>query len=501
MIDRFSNEILLSSKDFSNYRGLILNHKSIQSSLYFLVFLLFSFSHCKIPFITKEKEDNSANLLLLGLAFASSQSQTVQEPRPFRGRSVYSYSSTQGPVVFDWNVDQGFSPLAASNPNTLISSESGRFSIYADGTRFRFIDAGLNLSPHGDHYHVDKSNPLTIDPSHGGVSLDIGGTTAVRAFSYNGKSGFTYANGQIRVIEEKTMVDENAGITINSPSSPPSSHNGIAIWMNEGKLIRSTNGNTINFRSGGTGTNFGTDEGSDQTCTSWGIPAAYRFAQAGNNFSNLNLTYLYDHYLAFPCNSDVLLVKHFDTNATSGAGSYTFVRISTGAKLTVLKSLFVNNNYSLGGRSTRPVFYGNFGSNSETQIFQIQGSTNSIISKTLPSYIGRNVASEEKEGKEILVLDNQGILHVLNAENLETITTKSILPAEAILTGGSAPKLFGTWDAAFILYQTNSGEIFLQEFNIKERVATRKVTLPRLPTDISFHAPRSQGTDYTGPLP
>lgn len=477
-----------------------MNHKSIKSILYFIALLFFSFSNCKIPFFTKEKEDNSANLLLLGLALAASQTQAIQEPRPFRGRSVYSYSSTQGPVVFDWNVDQGFSPLAASNPNNLISSESGRFSIYADGTRFRLIDAGLNLSPHGDHYHVDKSNPQIIDPSHAGVSLDIGGTTAVRAYSYNGKSGFTYANGQIRVLEESTLVDENAGITIQNPGLSAIANNGIAIWINEGKLIRSTNADTINFRSGGTGTSFGTDEGIDQTCTSWGIPAAYRFAQAGNNFSNLNLTYLYDHYLAFPCNSDVLLIKHFDTN-TSGAGSYTFARISTGAKLAVLKSLFVNNNYSLGGRSTRPVFYGNFGSNSETQLFRIQGSNNTIISRSLPSYIGRNISSEEREGKEILVLDNQGILHVLNAENLETITTKSILPAEAILTGGSAPKLFGTWDAAFILYQTNSGEVFLQEFNIKERVATRKVTLPRMPTDITFHAPRSQGTDYTGPLP
>lgn len=475
---------------------------STYRKIIFLSFvILFLITNCKLPFLSKEEENNNDELLLLGLAALLSQSQQIEEPRPFRGRSVFSYGSTSGAVVYDWNVDRGFSPLANVNPVSIQESDSGRFSTYSEGTQFRIIDTGINLSPHGEHYHVDKSNPRIFDPSHAGVSLDIAGTNPVRGFSYNGKSAFTYANGQIRVLEEKTLVDENtASITINTPTSLPTSHNGITIWMNEGKVIWSIDSNTISFRSGGIGSNFGTNDG-NQTCSSWLSPAGYRFAQSGNNFSNLNLTYLYDHYLVFPCSSEVLIVKHTDSNSSTGAGTYSFPRIATSGQLSVIKPLFANNNYSLGGKSTQAIFYGNYGSNSETSVIRINASNLSLTSKPIASYRSSNIVSEEKEGKEILVLDNQGQLHVLNSESLETITTQQILPDNAVLSGGNAPKLFGTWDASFILYQTNSGEAILQEFNVKERVATRKITLPRMPSDISFHSARSKGSDYTGPLP
>ncbi len=441
-------------------------------------------------------KDNSEQILGLGLGLlttSAGSTLTAREPRPFRGRSLFVYST--GTTVYDWNNDSSVGTLAELNSvaTAPVESENGRFAFLNTGnTQFRVADSGLNLSPHGDHYHVDKSNPALITTAR--LPLNLG--TPVSSFSKNGKTSFVFSNGLIRLIEEKNIIGQSSP-TLESLVNPPSvTSQSTVVWLNASKII-ATDGNGFRFYTNRTTGAVETPSGAPN-CINPGYPATHQTPISTQSFTNLNLEFSYNHALVYPCDNGTSIIRHSDSN-NSGTGTYSFTTTGS-SRITNWKPLFRNNNYSVFGRNTKPIFFGNAGSDSETSLIRLDAETGAVltVSSSASAYKSQNFATEEMLGKQVAILRNDGVVSVYNADTLVPIRDLRFLPSDAVLTGADAPRLYSTWNACFVLYVDSKGVFSIQEINLEEAIATRKITLNAKPLAVTFHIARMKGAEYEG---
>ncbi|MCZ8154661.1 MAG: hypothetical protein O9264_00970 [Leptospira sp.] len=460
----------------------------------FTPFILILAINCNIDLPWEKKNrGNSDQMLGLGLALLSlSNNPQAREPRPFRGRSLAIYSS--GTSVYDWNNDANIGTLADLNSvtNFPVESENGRFAFANIGnTQFRVADSGLNLSPHGDHYHVDKSNPSLILTSR--LSLNLG--TPVSVFSKNGKASFVFANGNVRFLEEKNIISQSNPTLESLGNVPTITNQSTVVWLNASKAV-ATNGNAFRFYTNRTA---GTTEtpANAPNCVNPGYPATHQTPISTQSYSNLNLEFSYNHTIVYPCDNGTSIIRHADSDNT-GAGTYSFQTVGSNRN-TNWKPLFRNNNYSVFGRNTKPIFFGNQGSDEETSLLRLDAETGTIRTLTSLPYRSQNFATEEMLGKQIAILRNDGVVSVYDADTLTLIRDLRFLPGDVVLTGTDAPKLYSTWNACFVLYVDSKGVYSIQEINLEEALTTRKVTLESKPLALTFHIARMKGADYEGP--
>ena len=441
------------------------------------------------------KEKNNRNLELGLLAAIATNQQRLIEPRPFRGRS--SHFDPDGAVRFyDWNLDrfldQNFPVNLETNPRAWITNSGRMTNVITTNGRFQVLDSGLNLSPHGDHYHVDKTFPL--DSMLNQSAIDFSNLQNPRTALSKGLWTAFATQAQIRFVEERKilsgqMADANASITnYTIPDGTP----GLALPINSNKAIRMGAGSQVIFLNR-TGSAWGLDSvpSGDRTCNNPTDPANHQVPLAGNDLRNVSADYTYSHTIVFGCSNKILSIRLQD------GGSYSINNLQTASRVGYIIPTTKNQNYSRGGQNTKPIFVGNFGSNSETTVVRLDAETNTLQTFSVRPYRFDNLATETLEGKEILIFHNDNVLRVYDSTNMNSIREYSI---NDIAPNGN-PKLYSDWEAAFVLYTSNANQSILQEYNVTERLPTRRIVLNFRPNALFFHQAVAKGTEYSGPLP
>lgn len=461
----------------------------------FFLFLLFA-SNCAKPFGPKDKNPSTDLKYLLVLLASPASMAPLQEPRPFRGRS-FSVWEGGGSQVYDWNSEAVITTLSSPDaPRSFLSdSDSGRFAYWDNNsTEIKILDSGMNLSPHGDHYHLDKESPNVSTRA----SLSQTGSSPRSVVSKNGRAGIAFTGGLVRILEEKSLVSGNSATIISLtplPSDPK-----YVIPINSLKVIVVENSGVLSFFENGSAVTRPSDA---INCPGASMPATHQTPVSNQSFQNLNAEFAYTHTVVMSCQGGkVLVIRHLDsTNSGDGAYSFSILESGSSSQLGAWVPLFRNNNYYSGGRNTSPVFYATLGGDSETVLYRLEASDGKISSVVLPTFLGNTIATEDRGGTRVGILRKDGVLLLLNASTLKVAKELRPLPPGISVDGNSSFRLHSAWDSIFISYLNSRQTTSLTEISGLEDGIARNLTLDKKAVHITFHTGRTKGADYTGTSP
>ncbi|WCL48400.1 hypothetical protein [Leptospira sp. GIMC2001] len=460
--------------------------------LIFPIFILITLSNC-----LETKSDDDDSILLLLAAAALNAPRAVEEPRPFRGRSV---GLNQGGTiqVYDWNQEAFLSirngDSEISGVNQIFESGSGRFAYLRVAGGFRILDTELNLSPHGDHFHYERKNYYR---SVSTTRIDLTGSNARTALSKDGWVAFYYtsgANSSIKFVKENNIITEETIPVLAGPAGLPANMDGAAVMIRENLALIpiASNGTTVSqFQAqhyngtAWTTTLPGPNTSINFSCNNYQTLAFTETPTSDANFSNLNTGYNKLHYVVVSCGNTIHIVKHNDSTNTT---SYTSVTTPNSSVLFNVKRVIMNNNIERGGKTAKPLFVANSGGDTESSIVIINAETATITSIPTLNYRSNHLVTETRFGETASILASDSSIVTYNLENRSEISRF----ASQINNISSADFVSG-WESAIITSGTT-----IQEYNIKEQYKARTVNQNADISKLYKHFFYGIGVDYTG---
>lgn len=442
-----------------------------------------------------QRTSNKNNLNVLGVLSLNSapltQQTTLVETRPFRGRTLVLLEANDSIAVYDWQRERFVEKSSQSDDiagvSEIFASEYGRYAYVKVGNAFRILDIGLNLSPHLDHFHYERSLDYSVI-STAKINLTAPfNTLPFRAYSKDGWTAFSYVGspqGKLNFIKEKE-IDLNTIPLYNAPNLP-SNLEGVGIIISENLALIPTNGTSQP-------TEFKVYKNSSSwlelnppitiSCTNYNTLVHTQLPSPNANFQQLESGYNKIHYILISCGNTIHVVRHNDdiSNSTS------HFQLSTGTKeIKFLEPLFWNSNIDRGGKDVKPIFIGNTGQALENSFFLINAETNSFQEVQTKPYFYKHIATEKRTGKYIYILSNDGYIYSYGSENLqETGKTNSELPYSTQL------EFRTSWNAGFLLRENE-----IHEYNLTEKQKTRVVTTTSKIKKDSFHDFFGPSSDY-----
>ncbi|WP_235564324.1 zinc metallochaperone AztD [Arthrobacter sp. Soil762] len=124
----------------------------------------------------------------------------------------------------------GDTPLAGFN--RLSPAGDGRHVLVATGDSFRVYDAGVWTEAHGDHGHSYAAAPRLTDRA-------FSATKAGHVVNHAGKTAlFNDGSGKVEVLDPAALTDGlKTGLPATSTYTAPDAHHGVAITLEDGKLL------------------------------------------------------------------------------------------------------------------------------------------------------------------------------------------------------------------------------------------------------------------------
>jgi hypothetical protein len=458
-----------------------------------LILFLSSFLVCFCNPNSSSGSDIVKNVSIVN--FFSSRNQTngsfVSETRPFRGRTV-SLNVNHEIEVYDWDRDRFVFPKEngelLTNVIELYPSEYGRYSFVKTNSGFRIIDVGLNVSPHGDHYHYDRFNEYEIIPdTHLNLNSPVG-TIPYKAYSKDGWTVFSYSggpNGQFKILSDKQISETNP-VILYSPQLPENVLSSGTIVSKDFLLFPSagiSKPTEFKVMRHSVGWNNLSPE-ITIPCPDFNAISHTQIPVSNADYSNLESGYDKVHYVIVSCGKILNVIRHEDGNLVNPTSQY---QISTEPlEFKYIVPVFQNSNIDRGGKLVRPYFIANSGQSRESGFHFINldsGTTQHINS--VPYYF-KHIETEKRAGDFIFILSENGKIHSYRINNF---TISSIVDSE--IAYSPLLKFSSIWYTGFILKENE-----IHEFNLEENFKTRvlKTKFNNLQTD--FHDFFGPGKDY-----
>jgi hypothetical protein len=475
-------------------------------------------------FFSCQKSSGSDSDSLALLALLGAQNRTVTEPRPFRTRTV-ALSQSGSTLVYDWNFDRVIPAYSGpdaedlmgdpvSGGTELFPSETGRYSYVKTGSGFRILDSELNLSPHGDHFHSERSfYHRTVHPNRlPGLNAGIG-ESPYRVDSQDGWAGFffTHPSGDSRIefVREKDLGGMDPHESLVSISGPDPLPEGLQGW---GILIRATGDHYYALVTDGLGSgskpnqigfyeadnssvtwsdkNFVSGSGSKISCSKYQGHSIQQIPTKDADFTDLENGYTKIRYIAILCGGNQVRVVRWN-DSTNSATTYTISvpGLGSGEILRNIRPLTQNQNIERGGRTNRPIFLANTGGAETDRVFRIDAESRSSIPIPTPVYRSRFFGSETQLGDVVYVLGTDGVIY-----GLDSLSGRRVSRVRIGIPLDSVQDFVTTWRAGFIVSENS-----LHEFNLEENYKAR-VWQPFSQNlrSVSIHGFFGKGSDYTG---
>ncbi|RAX45098.1 hypothetical protein DQ354_11800 [Arthrobacter sp. AQ5-06] len=116
--------------------------------------------------------------------------------------------------------------------NRLSPAGDGRHVLVSTGDSFRVFDAGVWTEAHGDHGHFYVAAPRLMDrafrANKAGHVVNHGGQTVL----------FHDGSGKVEIFDPAALTDAlKTGLPATSTYTAPTAHHGVAVQMEDGKLL------------------------------------------------------------------------------------------------------------------------------------------------------------------------------------------------------------------------------------------------------------------------
>lgn len=489
---------------------------------YLILFPLLIIWHCgNLNFLSKKSNNESEALIALSL-LQLSQTGRVQETRPFRWRTVSVVGENKFLHVYDWNFNKIVEPrdptlLPTQGIESILGSDSGRFSYLIANGNFEIVDSTMNLSPHGDHFHYDRENDFTMVRrtrfQSNGLDTPIG-TTPYSVYPKSGWVAFffkgnTSTPSQIRFVQEKRMGEIQNNIPVWDGPPLPNGIPGISVllssWNDLVAMVptQESNGKPSSFsiyRATTTKTNGEiTSIGTWQLVTSIGnlgqIPcpnyntlSTTQVPSPNASFTDLENGYSKIHYAVLSCGNTLKTIVYNDETQIVELKQDIVTQISLGR----IQPLFQNDNIERGSQEAQPIFLANSGQGIQDSIFLYQAKDNVLQPIKTSPYPAHLLGSDTRNGNDIYILNQNGQIETYD---LNSKRRKARMSSRIPKNHLNQARFYGTWFGTGLITFENT----IYEYNIRENFKARKIQTPGNIQGMALKGFFGPGADYDGP--